>query len=127
MELKRLYETFTDRDGQLCVRVPLAHTDRSATLYVEDFFRLLSAGVSANWAVNYSSPTGRGYVKVSVPGQDRRLVARLLTGAGPRQQVRYRNGNPLDLRTPNLTVQEGAGRLDYGEMLKELEEGAHAA
>lgn len=47
-------------------------------------------------------------------GADRRFprLARLLTGAGPRQRVRHVNGNRLDLRDSNLTLRSlGAPRV----------------
>lgn len=122
MKLKRLYETFADIEGHLCVRVPLANTTRCAILYVEDFFRLVNAGVSWNWALNYSSATGPGYLKVTIPGDGRRSVARLVAEAGEREQVRYRNGDKIDLRRSNLLVQKGQGRLNYGTMLAELKD-----
>lgn len=118
MKLKRLYETFNDLDGQLCVRVPLANTGQSAVLYAEDFFELVGLGVSWHWARNYIRPGGPGYLKVTVPGIGRRLVARLIARARCREQVRYRNGNRLDLRRSNLIIQKGCGRFDYAELLE---------
>ena len=36
-------------------------------------------------------------------------VARLIVSAGAKQSVTYANGNPLDLRAPNLVVGLGKG------------------
>ncbi|MCE7031726.1 hypothetical protein LY625_03685 [Lysobacter sp. GX 14042] len=100
---------FTDADGIRCALVPVANLNDSAIIYADDLTRLVADGVSLNWQLNSngSAELARSYVKVSLPGKDGRVVARLVYGARPKEQVRYRNGNRLDLRRPNLTTASG--------------------
>jgi hypothetical protein len=103
----RLPTHFTDENGRACVRVPLARCTLSAILYAEDYDRLIVGGISANWSFNYSGRNGHGYVRVKVPGANTIVVARLVAGASFKRAVRYRHGNPLDLRLDNLRMVKG--------------------
>jgi hypothetical protein len=103
-------EYTVDADGQRLAHVALANTDRRATLYAEDYQRLIDAGFSPHWQytgtshggayVTLNAYTGDGYNR-SVP------VARLLTGAGRGERVRARDGNTLNLRIENLEFHTG--------------------
>jgi hypothetical protein len=99
---------FTDSDGMHCALVPLPNGDH-ATIYADDYARIIEGGASSNWQLNYNgSPrNNRGYVKAELPGRDLRTVARLVMQTRYAQQVKYRDGNPLNLRRSNLVVVSG--------------------
>lgn len=110
-------EYTTDQDGQRLAHVELANTDHRATLYAEDYQRLIAAGFSSCWSL---TDVGRGlrYVLCSArtltPGRKGRrsmTVARLVAEAGRGQQVRYLDGNRLNLRRENLAFEQGPARV----------------
>lgn len=120
MELNsRSPEYFTDNNGQRCVTVRLANTTLTAALHADDLERLLQAGLSHNWSLHFNKRGGNGYVSAKVPGDNSRLVARLISGAGAGQQVAYRDGNRLNLRGNNLLVTTGGtARVDCAALLE---------
>lgn len=82
-----------------------------ATVDAETFDRFTSQGGTTRWIVN---DAGGGYFYVrcyqgGVAGE-LAVVARLLTGAGKREQVRYVNGDRLDLRASNLVLMRGPAK-----------------
>jgi hypothetical protein len=103
-------EFTTDADGQHIVHVQLANTSQRATLYAEDYQRLIDAGFSRFWQY---TEDGRGgaYVTLSAYNRDghNRVVpvARLLVDAGHGERVRCNDGNTLNLRTGNLSTYLG--------------------
>ncbi|KFN45384.1 hypothetical protein N790_10005 [Arenimonas malthae CC-JY-1] len=102
----RTISYFIDDRGNRCALVPLANCDRFAILYAYKLAELEETGISLNWQLN-SNGHGRTYVKLSLPGRDGRVVARLIAGAAYKQQVHYLNGDPLDLRCDNLLIGKG--------------------
>lgn len=92
-------------EGRRCVRVPLASGKGHAELFAKSFDTLTAAGFSPLWSLN-SNGNGRAYVKARTTN-NQRTVARLITQAGPGQQVDYLDGNPLNLRLDNLKVRRG--------------------
>lgn len=108
-------EYTTDADGQQLVHIALANTDQRATLYVEDYQRLMDAGFSPNWQ-HAADGQGNAYATLSAynpQGVDCLVpVARLIAGAEAGQTVRYADRNPLNLRIENLKLMRGTAR--YG-------------
>jgi len=119
MHPERTPKFFTDADGQRCARVPLAKAGMFTVLLVEDLERLMSNHVPLNWFFNLNGKRTHGHVKVAIPGDNVRAVARLITGAGRGQHVYYRDGNRLNLRRRNLIVAEGGrATVDAAELLE---------
>lgn len=116
---KRPVEIRRDPSGELVVLVRLAGGNTAVTTY-EAFARLLEAGVSPNWVLN-SDGKGRVYVRCTRTaelGGNLLMVSRLLVRPTERRlAVRYRDGNRLNLRPENLTVD----RRTTNAKLKELE------
>ena len=85
--------------------VPLSRNgEHSATIDLEDYELLMSLGVSPNWQC-----TGGSVVARTPKGT--MLVGRILMDAKRGQQVRYLDGNPLNLRRDNLTIKQGGFSL----------------
>jgi hypothetical protein len=105
-------EYTTDEDGQQLVYVALANTDQRAAMYADDYHRWLAAGFSRHWS--FISTGGRfRYVLANArsPTNSTRTltVARWIAEAGKGEQVRYADGDRLNLRTENLILVKGAG------------------
>lgn len=98
---------FTDSEGQGCIAVPLANSALRATLYIEDYNRLIREGLSPYWSLDFNKKNGQGYVRAAAKDGRKVAVARLIADAGPREQVRYRNRDRLNLRRENLRRQRG--------------------
>lgn len=114
-------EHFTDEQGQSCVRVRLSRRDACAELYAEDYAALTASGVSPFWFLCWNKRDGVQYVRASVPGDNKRAVARLITGAGKGEQVTHRDGNRLNLRRDNLQVSRcGTASVDCAALLARL-------
>lgn len=95
----------TDKDGRQIASVFLGlYQKQHCLMYYEDYCYVMSVGVSPNW-----SCTQRGNV-VAYNSVDMRPlgIARILLDAGPGEAVRYRDGNPLNLRRENLYLAEDA-------------------
>ncbi|MBB6428852.1 hypothetical protein [Algisphaera agarilytica] len=95
----------TDKNGREVVRVPLAGGLHTATLYAEDFDRIIADGWSDQWQ-HVSNYRGRRYVRVCHRdgGNRRESIHRLVVDAGPGQAVMFKTDNTLDLRPSNLIV-----------------------
>lgn len=94
--------------------VPLARNgERKAIISREDYEALIALGVSPNWQ------TSAGSVVANSPA-GRVMIGRLLMDAKASQQVRYKDGNPLNLRRSNLFIKEGG--FSIKEDLKVLSE-----
>ena len=110
----------TDADGQQLVHVALANTDQRATLYAEDYQRLISAGFSRHWSFN-DNGNGSAYVKANGRRADGRQtkvrIARLIAGAGKGEHVRFADGNTRNLRADNLRIQRARARYGCGDLL----------
>jgi hypothetical protein len=101
---KRLPTYSLDEDGQPIAVVPLARGG-SATIDAHDLEELLQRGITLNWTLNLSGGD-YAYVRAQTPN-NLVSVARLVTGAGPGNAVKYRNGERRDLRRRNLYVTSG--------------------
>lgn len=97
-----------DRDGRAIVLVPLANHAQPARLFAEDFDRLMEGGVGHLWTLN-SNGQGNWYVRAcsSTVFDNIVTVARLIADAGRGQCVRYADGNRLNLRADNLSIDRG--------------------
>ncbi|MDQ0997025.1 hypothetical protein QFZ34_002207 [Phyllobacterium ifriqiyense] len=85
---------------QYVVCVPLGRSgNQEAAINREDYDELLSLGVSPNWQICSSSVASRGI-------GHKVLVARVLMDAKAGQRVRYTDGNPLNLRRSNLSLED---------------------
>lgn len=109
-----------DPQGNRLVHLPLANTSERATLYAEDYERMVADGYSARWAIA-STGGHHKYVLVNArsPGNGKRslTVARLVAQAGRGQIVGYADGDRLNLRRDNLRVHEGRAKAAAGWLL----------
>jgi len=98
-----------DPDGTRVALVPLANSDQPARVLPEDLAEWRARGLSLLWTVNpngRSSYTSALYVRAGCSAQPGCLatVARAIARAAPGQAVKYRDGNPRNLRRDNLYV-----------------------
>ena len=111
-------EYTTDADGQQLVHVALANSNQRATLYAEDYQRLMAAGFSRFWKYTEDG-RGSAYVTLNAytsTGHSRVIpVARLLVDAGHGERVRCNDGNTLNLRTENLSIYLGRAWFDASD------------
>lgn len=117
---------YIDADGQPIVRVPLARRPGlGAELDATDFDALCAVGVSENWSLNFPNMGARGYIQCNLATHYRNKhgprtmlgVARLITRAGPGQQVRYRDNNTANLRRSNLILVDGPATRELIEFV----------
>jgi len=124
---------FTDPDGTPCVRVLLSDHTSTAELYAEDYDRLIEQGVTSSWQAAVPNRKTRKRLRIYVQSRNPvpypmrkgtqdscQMVARLLVQAGRGEQVRYHDGNTLNLRSDNLRVTEGPARRDSVVILDAL-------
>lgn len=107
MHYPRIPEFYSDADGRKLARVPLANRSEFATIDRDSWGELVERGISMSWCFNDNGTPTQRYVRCQ--GEDRRLtiVARLIVGAGPRTRIRYNDGDRLNLRRENLSLEEG--------------------
>lgn len=107
--------------GKLLALVPLAGDRGMARLDAEDYRRLRAAGVSDQWTLNAGKRgSGTVYVRCMLAGQagqrgNLATVARLIVNAPKNLIVRYRNGDRLDLRRQNLTIERDPNKTRAGK------------
>ncbi|WP_426014063.1 hypothetical protein [Caulobacter sp. DWR2-3-1b2] len=102
----------THEDDGSTLRVPLGNRPGYfATIDAADLSRLHDWGYRGGWFAN-SNGNRRQYVRTSGQPGDPTLVqvSRLITGAGPRQIVRHRDGDRLNMTRRNLEVISRASR-----------------
>ena len=106
----------THEGGKSITLVPLAGSPDPARLYAEDFEAIKAAGFSDQWFLD-SDGKGHGYARVwwrdpTCPKAKARnlAVARLIMRPEPGEKVCYLDGNRLNLRRDNLTLERGARR-----------------
>jgi hypothetical protein len=104
---ERQTETIIE-NGRELIKVPLGRTDKHCYVYKEDREFLRRLGLSMNWNV---SPQGYVTAACSNSSNGYVLVARILMNAGRGQQVKYKDGDALNLRTENLYVTQSKGAL----------------
>jgi hypothetical protein len=108
--------------GRAAVRVELTNAPgQQAVVDADDFAALVAQGYSRSWYVNRSG-TGQTYVRLSSRKWlgNNETVARLIVGAGKGQVVKYRDGDPLNLRRRNLVLKRGRAK---GKSLRNAEGG----
>lgn len=111
-------EFTTDADGQQLVHVALANSNQRATLYAEDYQRMMAAGFTRHWQ---HAKDGRGNAYATLGAYNPKgvdclvSVARLIAQAKAGQSVRYADGNPLNLRTENLKLMRGTARYSAAD------------
>lgn len=118
----------TDERGRAIVRVPLTNHAGEAVVEESDFDRLTEAGLPMTWQLNGGN-SGPGYVRAYCNGATGNLltVARLITGAGYKQIVRYNDGDRTNLRRSNLKVVSGYGKRVDMTILAEIDPVRNAA
>lgn len=85
------------------IAIPLGPNGSKGVAHIErdDWMFLLKLGLSPNW---YLSPSGHPTVAAHRAKGGRVTVSRVLLDAGPRQTVRFVDGNPRNLRRENLQL-----------------------
>jgi hypothetical protein len=93
-----------DGGGLRVALVPLGRTGEKGTAVIldDDLALLESLGLSMRW--NRNRGTGVVVAPASGSSGGSVQVARVLLDLGPGENVRYRNGDPTDLRRGNLEV-----------------------
>lgn len=88
------------------IKVHLRNVDRYATLYRDDYDRVVSEIGMAHWFVNViRRPGGRTheYIRAQSPSSKNLvMIARIVARAMARTAVRYRDGDAFNLRSENL-------------------------
>lgn len=103
----------THEGGKTITLVPLAGSTDPAQLFAEDFDAIKAAGFSDQWQLDSS---GNGYAYVRAHRRDPAAkarsisVVRLIMKPEPGEKVCYLDGNRLNLRRDNLTLERGARR-----------------
>ncbi|MHB1058063.1 MAG: hypothetical protein ACYC0F_09300 [Rhodanobacter sp.] len=105
-------EYTTDADGQQLVHIALANTDQRATLYAEDFQRLMDAGWPPYWSLTNTG--GRfdyvlAYARSPMNRPRSITLARLIAQAAKGQRITYADGDRTNLRRDNLLIVKGGG------------------
>jgi hypothetical protein len=103
-------------DGKVVAKVLLAAGKGVATLYAEDYGRLMAAGISPFWYLS-GNGSGNAYVHYSEPltGSDL-TVARAILGAGAGQAVKHFDGETTNLRRSNLYIAKARYRTYAREL-----------
>ncbi len=101
----------TDTEGRQIVGVRLTNSREPAWLDRADYERIVANFGTPTWRLT-TNGQGRLYVRFKQPGRNSRnvTVARLVAGDFERTGVRYRDGDPLNLRSRNLYHDDGGGR-----------------
>lgn len=93
------------------IRVPLSNSAETFELFADDLDRLRAVGITGVFFLTHNrGPTSarrRAYVSAKPQGfsaAGHYCAARYLADAGRGQAVRYRDGNPLNLRRHNLRI-----------------------
>lgn len=101
--LKRL-----DEDGKLVVGVFMANVQKTCWLYASDYEAIIEKYGVASWLLNSAGEGKPSYVRFQYQG-NLVMVSRLILDAQPRTAVKYRDKNPLNLRSSNLFIEHGGG------------------
>lgn len=101
-----------DHDGREITLVPLANHPEPARLLRTDFEALAETGITGQWTLNLNGTRTHGYVRCPASEATGCLVtvARLITRVGAGRTVRYRDRNPLNLRSDNLYLDRGRAK-----------------
>ena len=101
-----------DTTGHAIVLVPLANHPEPAIIDPSDFERLHTLGIGDQWTRNCDGKgRGRGYVRCKGPhGIGLITIARIVAGAGAGENVKYSDGDSLNLRADNLVLVGGRSK-----------------
>lgn len=101
----------THEGGKTIILVPLAGGHASAKLFPEDFEAITAAGYSDQWRLD-SNGHGSAYVRARRKDPASKAaaiaIARLIMRPERGEKVCYLDGNRLNLRRDNLTLERGA-------------------
>lgn len=100
MSNRREIEYATDLDGTALVVVPVGTQEATCKIERTDYDFLIKNGLSPHWGVSNGK-----YVSAIKDGS-REYVARLMCVASDGQSIRYKDGNPFNLRRSNLQLME---------------------
>lgn len=107
-----LPEFTIDAEGHELAHVALANSNQRATLYAEDYRRLIDAGFSRHWSLTGTSRRGRMYPTLYAYDTSGRIravtVARLILGVPSGRRAEPIDGNALNMRGDNLEQVRGA-------------------
>ena len=107
---KQIHRTVTrlDPDGRPVVGVYLDNIRSTCWLYADDYNRIVARYGVTSW---YANSNGKGTLYVRLKGRhgNNLMVARLITGDHERNNVRYVDKNPLNLRRTNFQFGTGRG------------------
>lgn len=100
----RIIRHTIDEGGQPVALVPLGREgEKGLALVDEDDLEMLTAiGLSLKW--NRNLPTGVVIAPARRSSGCNVQVSRVILDCGPGENVRYRNGDPTDLRRENLEI-----------------------
>lgn len=104
---RRTVRYSTDHDGESIVLIPLANQPASAKVLVAVFRAIIEAGYSDQWTFN-DNGKGQAYVRCGDSRTRGNLatVARVIMEPPKGYQVRYRDGDRMNLRRDNLRLEK---------------------
>lgn len=95
------------------IKVHLRNVDRYATVYRDDYDRVIAEIGTARWFVNIIRRDGGRtdhYIRAKPLGcRNVVMIARIIARAVPRTAVRYRDGDVFNLRSENLNEDLDSG------------------
>ncbi|WP_114946624.1 hypothetical protein [Microvirga calopogonii] len=97
-----------DEDGKLVVGVFLSNVQKTCWLYASDYEAITAKYGLSSWLLNSAGEGKPSYVRFMHNG-NLVMVSRLILDAQPRTAVKYRDKNPLNLRSSNLFLHHGGG------------------
>lgn len=111
-----------DYDGKAIALVRLGNRPAFAKILEEDFRTIQEAGFTDRWFIN-DNGNGNAYVRCGAAQVRGNVgtVARLIMEPPKGYQVRYRDGDRLNLRRDNLKLEKGARPKKYPEEMTEGE------
>lgn len=117
--MKKEVKTIEFQEGDTPMVMVPTGKEKIATLYKEDYDRLIELGAYKRWQLIKDK-----YVRCATrKGQGHVMIARALVNCPPGYCVVYLDGNPLNLRRENLGIRKGQGKHDArGLMYREQEE-----
>ncbi|HFF6212255.1 MULTISPECIES: hypothetical protein [Stenotrophomonas] len=110
---------FRLEEGHEVAEVPLANGRGTASLYAEDYRRIIADGYHPDWCVTVGA-NATPYVATR-GGRRTTIAARLVACAMPGNRVRYVDGDRFNLRWNNLLVTEGPSKQDARNIVEIFE------
>lgn len=101
-------------ENRTIIQVPLARSDKTASIYEEDFNELMRLGVPDHWLLVQAQ------VMVRVPKRNNPAnVARLMMDAKANQAVKFLDKDKCNLVRDNLLIEKGPGKYDARKVLEQ--------